>query len=61
MTYIAPKPGPEETHVAFTGQKEAMMFKKILVLAIMLPALGGCFFHAEGGGHFEHHHHVGSR
>jgi hypothetical protein len=62
MTYIAAKPGPEESHVAFTGQKEATMFRRILILAMLLPALGGCFFHGEGEGRGHHeHHHLGTR
>jgi hypothetical protein len=49
MAYIAPKTGSEESHVAFKGQQEATMFTKILVLALLLPGVGGCIWPGDGG------------
>jgi hypothetical protein len=54
-TYITPKPGPEESHLAFMSQEEATMFKKMLVLALLLPGVGGCIWRGDHGrGQDEH-------
>jgi hypothetical protein len=52
---------PEESPVAFMGKKEAAMVKKMLVLALLVPGMGGCIWsedrgrdHAESGRHEEH-------
>jgi hypothetical protein len=49
MTYIAPNRGPGELHIAFAGHKEATMFKKMLVLGLLLPGVGGCFWSEDQG------------